>query len=91
MSDNGSIREVKVYKMKQDKHMGSVRLEEAESEGDLLDKYQPSDGFSDTPGESDPLNRNREVTTKEFMIDVHDVDAMDAHSDAVNNENLEAL
>ena len=35
--------------------------------------YQPSDGFSDTPGESNPLNRNREVTTKEFMIDVHDI------------------
>ena len=50
--------------------------------------YQPSDGFSDTPGESYPLNRNREVTTKEFMIDVLDVDAMDAHSDAVNNENM---
>lgn len=39
--------------MKHNKASGVVQMEAAESEGDLLDKYQPSDGFSDVMDEFD--------------------------------------
>ena len=45
--DQSSIRGVKVYFMKHDRVNGGVQIEEAESEADILDQYQPSDGFSD--------------------------------------------
>ena len=39
--------------MKHNKMSGAVQMEAAESEGDILDKYQPSDGFSDVMNEFD--------------------------------------
>ena len=57
--DASSIKGVKVYMMKHDKVEGGIKIESEESENEMLDKYQPSDGFSD------PINQFTEINEEE--------------------------
>ena len=45
--------------MKHDKVEGGIKIESEESENEMLDKYQPSDGFSD------PINQFTEINEEE--------------------------
>ena len=58
--------------MKHDKVDGGIRIEATDSEGDLLDKYQPSDGFSEPVNEFAEINEENEHIDDNLVNNIQD-------------------